>query len=30
MVLFGDEFDADERAEVGRGDGWVVKGKCSL
>jgi hypothetical protein len=21
MVLFGDEFDADERAEVGGGDG---------
>jgi hypothetical protein len=23
MVLFGDEFDADERAEVGGGDGLV-------
>ena len=22
MVLFGKEFDADERAEVGRGDGF--------
>ena len=28
MVLFGNEFDADERAEVGGGDG-LVKGKGS-
>jgi hypothetical protein len=27
MVLFGKEFDADERAEVGGGDGGVVETK---
>jgi len=25
IMLFGDEFDFDERAEVGGGDGCVVK-----
>jgi len=29
IMLFGDEFDFDERAEVGRGDGCVVKTELS-